>query len=825
MAKRGRKPKRRFNFTGNKSIINSAFSLMFILVGGVSGFAFFSYWLGGNSDFSSKLGGFLSDTFGISSIFISLISIYLGFKVMGLKWRMLKTRILLGLMLMFVTFTGLTSSASGVVGLELRSFTASVISNLGAWFFFFILFLFSIVLITNTSIAPFFEKTGDFLLAFTKKTFPLLKKFLPVNDKFEELKPLDNQKPLEILDSNEGSDVGDGFKISGALEAQELEVTEVSKEDHSVSDYISPSLSDNSESSRKIAEEAGFSAGDIINEKRLVDANFKILNSPVAPISESELISDDSDDSSLVDLDDVDALSPKVTESSVVSESDVAKEQIELAMKEANISKKPEGLPFSNKVWDYPSLNLLKDTPNRGADAGDVQGRAHAIEDTLRSFGIKAKIADVRVGPAVTQYALTVSMGTKTSKVQSVSADLALRIKSPSGSVRIEAPIPGTDLIGIEVPNNTPSLVTLKSVLSSPEFKNNKGKLKIALGHTVSGKPLVYDIAKMPHVLIAGSTGSGKSIMLNAIISSLLFNNSPQECKLIMIDPKYVEFVQYNDIPHLLTPVITDVEQKAVSALAWAVSEMERRYKLFASAGVRNIEGYNSKSGFQAEPYIVIVIDELADMMMVASNDVEKYITRIAQKARAVGIHLVVATQRPSVNILTGMIKANIPTRISFKVASNTDSRVILDQVGAEVLIGRGDMLFVPPTDSKPRRIQGVFVDDKEIETLVNYLKEQGSGPSYNNDIVSQQISNSKDGKMTVGASSDDKFKEALEIICADGKASASHLQRRLSIGYTRAARMIDDMEEMGVIGQARGSKPRDVLITSPEDVLGNDDV
>ena len=362
----------------------------------------------------------------------------------------------------------------------------------------------------------------------------------------------------------------------------------------------------------------------------------------------------------------------------------------------------------------------------------------------------------------------------------------------------------------------------MKSVLSSPEFKKHKGRLKVALGHTVSGKPLVYDITKMPHVLIAGATGSGKSIMLNAIISSLLFNNSPQECKLIMIDPKYVEFVQWNDIPHLLTPVITDVEQKAVSALAWAVSEMERRYKLFSNAGVRNIEGYNAKSGFQAEPYIVIIIDELADMMMVASNDVEKYITRIAQKARAVGIHLVVATQRPSVNILTGMIKANIPTRISFKVASNTDSRVILDQTGAEVLIGRGDMLFVPPTDSKPRRIQGVYVDDKEIEALVEYLKQQGTGPSYNDEIVSQDVRAGNSGKVTVGASSDEKFRDALEIICADGKASASHLQRRLGIGYTRAARMIDDMEEMGIIGQARGSKPREVLITSPEDVLGD---
>ncbi len=815
MAKRGRKPKRRLNLQSHRNIINSAISLIFILVGGVSGFAFLGYWLGANSELSSKLGEVLSSNLGISSIFVPIIFVFLGFKVLKLKWRILKTRILIGLLLMFTTFAGLTSSASGTIGTVLRNNLASFLSLPGAVFSYFILFLFSFVLITNASIGPFFEKTGDVLLLFVSKFLPVLKKFLPAKDVLETI-PNENilQTPLELENKKEGDD---GFKITGTIDGVlESESVEEKPKTSIQSDYISPPLDEGGIESKQISEEAGFSAGAIIQEQRL-DSTFKIINTPVAPVSEADLISV-SDESGVVELKEDDVVSPTMPDESVVTESDVAKEQIELAMADV---KKPEGLPFSNKVWDYPSLNLLKDTPNRGADAGDVQGRAHAIEDTLKSFGIKAQIADVRVGPAVTQYALSVSMGTKTSKIQNINADLALRIKSPSGSVRIEAPIPGTDLIGIEVPNNSPSLVTLKSVLKSSEFKKHKGKLKVALGHAVSGKPLVYDIAKMPHMLIAGATGSGKSIMLNAIISSLLFNNSPQECKLIMIDPKYVEFIQYNDIPHLLTPVITDVEQKAVSALAWAVSEMERRYKLFATAGVRNIEGYNAKSGFQAEPYIVIIIDELADMMMVASNDVEKYITRIAQKARAVGIHLVVATQRPSVNILTGMIKANIPTRISFKVASNTDSRVILDQVGAELLIGKGDMLFIPPTDSKPKRIQGVYVDDKEIESLVEFLKKQGTGPSYNNDIITQEVrSATKDGKVTLGASSDEKFKDALEIICADGKASASHLQRRLGIGYTRAARMIDDMEEMGIIGQARGSKAREVLITSPDDVL-----
>jgi len=359
-----------------------------------------------------------------------------------------------------------------------------------------------------------------------------------------------------------------------------------------------------------------------------------------------------------------------------------------------------------SKVWKYPPLNLLSDKVGSAAERGDVKRNASIIEKTLDSFGVAARVAEVNGGPAVTQYALEISAGTKISKIANLQHDLALALATPTGTVRIEAPIPGKSLVGIEVPNRSLEIVGLKQVLASEEMQKHKSKLAVALGRDTSSKPMVVDIDRMPHCLIAGTTGSGKSIMLNAFITSLLFRNSPDQLKMILIDPKRVELTNYNGIPHLLTPVITEPE-KILSSLKWAMAEMDRRYKLFQSVGVRNITGYNEMSGFQALPYIVIVIDELADLMMFAPVEIEDSITRIAQLARATGIHLVVATQRPSVDVITGLIKANVPCRIAFNVSSMIDSRVILDGPGAEKLLGRGDMLFMPPDASKPMRIQG----------------------------------------------------------------------------------------------------------------------
>jgi len=481
---------------------------------------------------------------------------------------------------------------------------------------------------------------------------------------------------------------------------------------------------------------------------------------------------------------------------------------------------KPE-FKFTNKIWQAPPVDLLIDPPNEIIDAGDTDARAKIIRETLRSFGIEVDIEDIKVGSSVTQFSLRPRSVTKVSKISSLQENLAMALASPNGTVRIEAPIPGKSLIGVEVPNVIRSVVHYKSLLLSDQMRAVKSKLSIALGKDVGGRVYTYDIAKMPHLLIAGATGSGKSIFIHNILFSILYKASPQEVKFILMDPKRVELVLYNDIPHLITPVVTDME-RAPSAFKWAVSEMERRYKLFEQARARNIDDYNEKSGFQALPYIVIIVDELAEIMVQDSVGVEKSIIRLAQLARATGIHLVLAVQRPSTEIITGLIKANIPCRAAFNVTSNTDSRVIIDQPGAEKLLGRGDMLFVPPDAQKPIRLQGAMIADREIANLVNYLKSQDVPPEYKEEILSMSPEKGTRGgnvNSTWGSDvDDDLFDEAVELVVALGKASASLLQRKLSIGYARAARLIDIMEEKGIIGQAvGGSKARDVLISGDD--------
>ncbi len=496
--------------------------------------------------------------------------------------------------------------------------------------------------------------------------------------------------------------------------------------------------------------------------------------------------------------------------------------KIQLPKKEPLISEKLVSNVLSeNGIWQYPSLSLLSDSPGQKADRGDIKKIAAIIEKTLQSFGIEARVVEVNLGPAVTQYALEIALGTKVSKITALANDLALATEAPTGQIRIEAPIPGRNLIGIEIPNRSLEIVTLRTMLSSHVMQKSKSRLTIALGLDVSGNPVVAEIAKMPHILVAGTTGSGKSVLINTIISSLLFRGSPTEVKLILIDPKRVEFTSYNGIPHLLTPVIVEVE-KILSALKWAIGEMDRRYKIFAERGVRNIDAYNELSGFQALPYIVIVIDELADLMMFAPVDVEDSIARLAQMARATGIHLVIATQRPSVNVITGLIKANIPARIAFNVSSMIDSRVIIDTPGAEKLLGRGDMLYIPPDQAKPTRIQGAYVSEKEIKKLVDFLKSQGIEVEYTEEIVTQKLPLKKGGVSVSegGNGHDSLFEEAIRVVCQHDRASASLLQRRLSIGYSRAARILDQLEEVGIVGQGEGSKPRDVLVQNAQEFL-----
>jgi len=479
-------------------------------------------------------------------------------------------------------------------------------------------------------------------------------------------------------------------------------------------------------------------------------------------------------------------------------------------------------VPGVNKVWEYPPLSLLSSSGGQKADRGDMKRNASVIEKTLESFGVTARVVEVNLGPAVTQYALEIAIGTKLSKLTSLANDLALSLAAPTGQIRIEAPIPGRSLVGIEIPNRSLEFVTLRHMLSS-DMNKSKDKLLVALGLDVSGNPVTANISKMPHVLIAGTTGSGKSVLINSWISSLLFRTTPDELRLILVDPKRVELTGFNGIPHLLTPVIVEPD-KILSALKWGMQEMDRRYKLFAEVGVRNIDGYNEISGFQALPFIVIFIDELADLMAYAPVEVEDSICRIAQMARATGIHLVLATQRPSVDVITGLIKANVPSRIAFNVSSMIDSRVIIDMPGAEKLLGRGDMLYIPPDQAKPSRIQGTFVSDQEVGKLVEFLKSKNTPVQYTEEVTTQKVSVKKggNGMHTTEDGRDPLFEQAVRVVCQYDRASASLLQRRLSVGYARAARIIDQLEGAGVIGPGEGAKPRDVLVRNPDEFFAN---
>lgn len=475
----------------------------------------------------------------------------------------------------------------------------------------------------------------------------------------------------------------------------------------------------------------------------------------------------------------------------------------------------------SDPNWEFPSVKLLDQKQDK-ADAGDVEGNARTIQETFTNFNIHVEMEGANVGPRVTQYTMKPPTGVKLTKITALDNNLALDLAAHS--IRIEAPIPGKRLVGIEVPNVRPATVRMSSVLSSREWTGQKSPLAFAIGRDIAGAPIVGDLAKMPHLLVAGQTGSGKSVMINDILTSFLYRNSPSDLKLILVDPKQVELAPYNDMPHLLTPVINEPE-KCISALKWAVAEMERRLRTMAEVNKRNIVEYNELKKEEGMPYIVIVIDELADLMMMAARDVEALIVRLAQKARAAGIHLVLATQRPSVDVITGLIKANVPARIAFTVASGVDSKTIIDGVGAEKLLGRGDMLLLTSDMPKPKRVQAAFISDEETVKVVDFIKDQRP-PQYDDEVVSQPVQlNGKGGvvaSMDGGGEADDAlWRDAVRVVIEGRKASTSLLQRRLRVGYARAARIIESMEEQGIVGPADGARPRDVLVNSMEDVFG----
>jgi DNA segregation ATPase FtsK/SpoIIIE, S-DNA-T family len=500
-----------------------------------------------------------------------------------------------------------------------------------------------------------------------------------------------------------------------------------------------------------------------------------------------------------------------------------AKEEEPADEDEEDLAVKPEKQAkrmTEGEIWKTNKIKIdlpidLLDNNNSKATAGDIKNNSLIIQRTLENFGIPVAMDETQVGPTVTQYSFRPAEGVKLSKITTLSNDLALALSAHP--IRIEAPIPGKPLVGVEVPNKTKAIVGLKEILESGEFKARKTNLTIALGKDVSGASWCYDITRMPHLLVAGATNSGKSVCLNSIIISLLYENNPEDLRFIMVDPKRVELTVYDGIPHLLTPVITNVP-KTINALRWCLNEMDRRFTVLQNFKKRNIQSYNAVAK-EKMPYIVFIVDELADLMVTAGRDIEASVIRLAQMARAVGIHLVLATQRPSVDVITGLIKANMPARIAFSVASAIDSKTILDGMGAEKLLGKGDMLFQTPEISKPKRVQGAYVSDNEIKRIVDYIKERGGEFEYVEGITEKQAVH---GMASVGidgqtGDEDELLVEARDLIVKSGKASASMLQRRLSVGYARAARLLDELEEAGIIGPSNGAKPREILISKEQ--------
>ena len=509
------------------------------------------------------------------------------------------------------------------------------------------------------------------------------------------------------------------------------------------------------------------------------------------------------------------SIQPDVIENNLFRQEEEKKED-----KTKEVLQLEHAMVVEDENYEYPPIELLSKPDKKKLKGGAkaLTDTATKLQKTLYSFGVSAKVENVSVGPAITRYELKPAEGVRVSKIANLADDIALNLAAET--IRIEAPIPGKQAVGIEVPNKEKEAVHLREVLESEEFQNNKSKLTVALGKDVAGNIQLADIAKMPHVLIAGSTGSGKSVCINTIISSIIYNAKPSEVKMVMVDPKVVELSVYNGIPHLLIPVVTD-PKKAAGALAWAVQEMDNRYNLFAAKGVRDIKGYNKaiekEEGQGTLPQIVIIVDELADLMMVAAKDVEEAICRLAQKARAAGMHLVIATQRPSVDVITGLIKANVPSRIAFAVSSQVDSRTILDSVGAEKLLGKGDMLFFPTGFPKPVRVQGAFVSDEEVEKIVGCVKKNGTA-NYSEDILETiENSNKTEKELAQEQAEDDEtdpfLMDAIEAVIEQGTASTSFIQRRFKVGYARAGRIIDQMEERGIISGYQGSKPREVLM------------
>lgn len=825
-----------------------AFSILMILSNfGLGGFI------------GEAISGFLIKIFGILAYvfpFVLFLSIMFLLANKGSKRARIRVVTAFVMLVLICTLVQLINEEGGALGSLLVNLLTPAIGVAGTYVIVIILLIICLVIITGKSALKGVQKGGNRAYEKAKKD-AIRRKELSETRRLEREKLLAEQEKVEQeKQEQEGSynekpkgkkrrdNIVDGVSFDTTLgsKKKKFNMHELTIESPDAADKPklgTENLSSPFEPIVKPVEEAALEP--MVEEERKVPS-FTIYRGGETVESEESLASEsiisaskDSNDSKDSEAQTTESSELEAQENQEVKRSqrkapkmDAALAAGEMAEVEAAITAS-ENLP--KKEYEYPSLSLLKKGKNSSGESNEaLTETATKLQNTLASFGVKVTISNVSCGPSVTRYELQPETGVKVSKIVGLADDIKLNLAA--ADIRIEAPIPGKAAVGIEVPNKETSGVMLRDLLEAKEFQESKSKLSFAVGKDIGGKTVVFDIAKMPHVLIAGATGSGKSVCINTLIMSILYKATPDEVKLIMIDPKVVELNIYNGIPHLLIPVVTD-PKKAAGALNWGVAEMTRRYKAFAEYGVRDMAGYNEKikkehvmteegDPLEPLPQIVIIVDELADLMMVAPGDVEDAICRLAQLARAAGIHLVIATQRPSVNVITGLIKANMPSRIAFSVSSGVDSRTIIDMNGAEKLLGKGDMLFYPTGYQKPARVQGSFVSDEEIQQVVDFLKDSNQDNVYNEEVINHVDTIQLAGGSTPMATSDDDsrdvyFKEAGQLIIDKEKASIGMLQRSFKIGFNRAARIMDQLCEAGVVGPEEGTKPRKVLMSALE--------
>ena len=693
---------------------------------------------------------------------------------------------------------GAKGMQGGMFGMIISGLLIKWIGEPGCWLFSIVVLLSMIMLVINTPISKFFTFIGDKIEARR-----LEKQNLHLNDNPEDENVSGNQTAMFKGNDHE-------IKIVGGKNDS------VKSNDSKKKEYVSPSQI------APISDEAKNNILAYMNDDELFGKSEKSGSKGFGLEGQTEVKSGfglEGDEH--VSDPQITSYGPKINSYEGTPDKEVHKKMSKAEAQSAMLTSEELNTNKVLKKFKKPPISLLDKNPGSDKASNSIlQQNAIKLEDTLKSFNVDAKVVQVTQGPTVTRYEIQPAVGVRVSKILSLENDIALNLQAKS--IRIEAPIPGKSAVGVEIQNEKNSMVVLRELIDSDDFKNHKSNLAFAVGKDIAGNNIIGDLASMPHLLIAGSTGSGKSVCINSIITSLIYKTNPDKVKLILIDPKVVELSNYDGIPHLMIPVVTD-PQKSTAALNWACAEMDDRYNKFAVVGVRDLESYNEYVIAEGEedkvlPQVVIIIDELADLMMSAPSQIEQSIARLAQKARAAGMHLIVATQRPSVDVITGVIKANIPSRIAFAVSSNTDSRVILDMPGAEKLVGKGDMLYYPMGTSKPYRVQGTFVSDHEVNKVIDYVKEQvgSEGVKYSDDVLAriERVDTQSQEKKEM---SDELLPDAIDLVVRSGQASVSMLQRRFRIGYNRAANIIDTMEERGIVGPQDGSRPRQVLMTENE--------